>query len=308
MSDTETIIRATHGSQERPLIIGDYQIPCFVLEDGRRVLLQSGLITALDISKGGDGRRSGHRLERFATQQKLADFIPPELIERINHPIKFRMLTSRIGFGYEATVLTDLVKAVLKARDVGKLMKQQTHIAARCEELRDALVGVAIIALVDERTGYQIERDRDELQKILAAYIGPELMPWTKRFPDEFYQQMFRLWNWQYTPLSVKRPRHVGKLTAELVYDKLPPGVIEALREKNPANEEGRRRYRHHQFLTSDIGNPHLEKHLAVLITLMKISPTRRAFERNLARAFPPPIVQGTLFDYDEEEEDDAIA
>ena len=51
-----------------------------------------------------------------------------------------------------------------------------------------AYMVVSIIALVDEATGYQYTREKDELQKILKAYIAEELLPWQKRFPDEFFK------------------------------------------------------------------------------------------------------------------------
>ena len=139
-----------------------------------------------------------------------------------------------------------------------------------------AFAKVGIIALIDEATGYQAERvrkDELELQRILAAYISPELMPWAKKFPDEFYEQLFRLRGWQYKPISVRKPRIVGKITSQIVYEKLPPGVLEEMREKNPADEEGRRKRKHHQFLTEDIGHPHLKDHLLQVIMLMRVSP-----------------------------------
>ena len=60
-------------------------------------------------------------------------------------------------------------------------------------------------------------------------------------------------------------------------YEKLPEGVLDKLREKNPVTVEGRRRHKHHQFLTKDIGNPHLEKQVVAVTTLMRAascSPT----------------------------------
>ena len=65
------------------------------------------------------------------------------------------------------------------------------------------------------------------MHRILEAYIAKELLPWTKRFPDEFYRQLFRLRGWQYSPVSVKRPKAVGRIMSELIYEKLPDGVIE---------------------------------------------------------------------------------
>src|SRR5271165_5724398 len=41
---------ATHGSPDRPLRIGAVEIPCFVLADGRRVLVQRHMIGALGMS------------------------------------------------------------------------------------------------------------------------------------------------------------------------------------------------------------------------------------------------------------------
>jgi hypothetical protein len=162
---------------------------------------------------------------------------------------------------------------------------------------------VGITALVDEATGYQEERDKQELQRILAAYIAKELLPWTKRFPDEFYENLFRLRGWQYRPLSVRRPLLVGKLTAQLVYEKLPPGVLDELRRVNPVDEETRRRkHKHHQFLTDDIGNPHLQKQLVAVTTLMKVSANWREFKRNFARAFPPTDGIQRDFGFEEEE------
>jgi hypothetical protein len=122
---------------------------------------------------------------------------------------------------------------------------------------------------------------------ILAAYIAPELLPWTKRFPDDFYKEMFRLMGWQYNPMIMKRPKHVGNLTNQWIYEKLPPGVLDELRRKNPKNEKGRRSHCHHQFLTDDIGNPHLEKQLAVVLSLMRASVNKQEFLRLFRRVFP---------------------
>jgi hypothetical protein len=47
------ILRATHGSPDHPLRIGDIEIPCYVLEDGTRVLSQRGLQTGIGMSTGG---------------------------------------------------------------------------------------------------------------------------------------------------------------------------------------------------------------------------------------------------------------
>ncbi|MFC2044876.1 P63C domain-containing protein [Chloroflexota bacterium] len=183
------------------------------------------------------------------------------------------------------------------------LQKTQLPIAHRAEIIMRGLARVGITALIDAATGYEKVRDRDELNRILEAYISKELLPWTKRFPDEFYQQLFRLRGWQYRPVSVKRPKYVGKLTNELVYEKLPTGVLIELRSKNPVTPKGYRKHRHFQFLTDDIGNPHLEKQLVAVTTLMKVSPNWATFYRLFNRAYSP---QGE-FNFKEIEEQNPI-
>lgn len=79
-----------------------------------------------------------------------------------------------------------------------------------------AFAKVGLIAVIDEVTGYQDERDRNELQLILEKYVSQELLPWAKRFPDEFYKQMFRLKGWEY--LGKAKPSYAGKLTNEYIY------------------------------------------------------------------------------------------
>lgn len=306
---SDKILRAICGSEDQPLCIGDIQLPCYVLEDGRRVLVQGGMIRSLDMSPGSSGGSGGDRLAKFANGKILTPYVPPNLASAITHPIKFKTPKGATAYGYEATALADLCDAVLEARKKGVLQMQQKHIAERCEVLVRGFARVGIIALVDEVTGYQTIRARNELHKILESYIAKELLPWTKRFPDEFYKELFRLRGWEYSPVSVKRPVLVGKLTNIVVYKRLPPGVIEELKDKNPT-VNGRRKYKHHQFLTEDIGNPHLEKHLASVTTLMRVSTNWRGFKSLLERAFPittpNPIIPGMeIFLEDSEEEED---
>lgn len=56
---------ATHGAPEKPLHIGEVEIPCYVLADGRRVLVRSAMIAALDM-KPGSFHTGADRLSRFA--------------------------------------------------------------------------------------------------------------------------------------------------------------------------------------------------------------------------------------------------
>lgn len=275
--------KATHTGE---LKIGKVALSCHVLDDERRVLSQRGMLEALGMSRSG-GSAGAHRLGRFAGGKTLNPYVSDELAARTTNPIKFRFLRGGSAYGYEATVLAELCEAVLEAREANALLKQQRHIAKACEILMRGFARVGIVALVDEATGYQKDRDRDALHRILEEYISEELLPWTKRFPDAFYEEMFRLHEWSYSPLSIKRPILVGKLTNQLIYEKLPPGVLEELQRKNPKGEKGYRKHKFHQFLTAGIGNPHLEKQIASVVTLMRVSDSWDDFKNHFKKAFP---------------------
>jgi len=282
-------LKATHGSPDRPLRIGGIEIPCYVLADGRRVLIQNGMLTGLDMSQGTAGRGEGDRLAKFISGKAINPFINKDLYEMIKNPIQFKTPTGSTAYGYEATILADICDAVLEARKSTKLNHQSEHIAARCEILVRGFARVGIIALVDEATGYQEERDREALHTILEGYVSKELLPWAKRFPDEFYKQIFRLRGWTYSPLNPRKgPRFVAQITNKTVYEQLPPGVLDELRRKNPVvYNHGRRKNRLHEFLTNDIGNPHLEKQVAIVTAFMRASPNWKVFEVLFDRSFP---------------------
>jgi hypothetical protein len=114
-----------------------------------------------------------------------------------------------------------------------------------------------------------------------------ELAAWAKRFPDDFYKEIFRLRGWQWNKLSVKRPILVGKLTNDIVYQRLAPGVLTELETKNPKDEKGRRKATHHQWLTEDVGHPALAQHLHAIIGLMRASTSWTQFHDMLDKAFP---------------------
>ena len=92
--------------------------------------------------------------------------------------------------------------------------------------------------------------------EILRKFISKELSKWAKMFPDDFYRELFRLRGWQFTPGSSKRPVHTAKLTIDLVYKRLAPGVLSELQRLTPKDEKGRRRHKLFQRLTEDVGHP----------------------------------------------------
>ena len=272
---------ATHVGK---LQIGDQEIDCAVLEDGTRVINQATLLSAL----GRDRRAKTDKGETVLFAGNLQPYISPDIMRSIADPITYAMPTGGRALGYRAELLPQVCEVYLQARADERLFASQARAAHAAEILVRGLARLGIVALIDEATGYQEVRARDELQRILEAYVQAELRPWMKRFPDEFFKEIYRLQGWEYKPGTSKRTPYVGHLVNKYVYDQLPPGVHEELARLNPRTEQGYRQHKHHQFLTVDTGHPHLDKQITTVTMLMRISRDKQEFEELFERAFPP--------------------
>lgn len=262
--------KATHGSSDNPLKIGDIEIPCYVLEDGTRVLSQRGLLAGLGMSRGSV--TGGDRIASFLESKGVKPFVSEGLMVAIKSPIRFvsGLAGGAVTFGYPATILADICEAVLAARKENALHHQQAHIAAQCEILVRGFARVGIIALVDEATGYQKDRAKDALAQILEAFVAKELQPYVRTFPSDYYEQLFRLRGLPYPPENAKyRPQYFGLLTNDIVYKRLAPGLLAELKKENAKDAK---KGRLHQRLTTDTGHPKLREHLASAVTIMKLS------------------------------------
>jgi hypothetical protein len=271
------------------LKIGNMELPCAVLENRTPVVFYTNVTRILGRGVGGRTKKlalkSGTQLPDFLSSLPLERFVPASLRLALNNPMLVR---SRGGTrkALPATLIPEICEVWLDADKEKALQPSQSHIVKNAEVLIRGFARVGITALVYEATDYEKIKGRDELEKILEAYISKELMPWTRMFPDDFYEYMFKLRGWQYDPLSVKRPRLVGKLTNRLIYEQLPKGVLKDLREKNPVMPKGYRKHKFFQFLTSDIGNPHLANQIIAVTTLMRVATSWSNFERLFDRRF----------------------
>ncbi len=275
------------------LEIGGASIPCAVLSDGRRVLSENGITYAILGERSGASKRlkrasqeAGALTPLFIAPSQLKQFIDNDLLDGPLQPIEYQD-GRRTVIGYDPRILRAVCEIWLRAREAGALQKQQLDKAQRAEILIRALADVGIIALVDEATGFQVERDRDALHQLLSVYLVEERLAWAKRFPDEFYKQVYRLNSWPWPVGKAKTP-YLGHITNDVVYDRLPEGVLLKLRELNPTQDDTkRRRFKHHQFLSKEIGQPDLRDHILQILPIMRISKDWKAFKRHLDIAFP---------------------
>ena len=301
------------AAHEGIITIGKAEIPCAVLEDGTRVLNQAGFLRAIGRArspKAGTGVLSTvDGIPFFLQAEALKSFITDELLES-TRPIFYRPKKAATGtdpqpdidgftryprtasVGYNAELLPQVCEVYLNFRDKSlkehkKIPSRYEHIFDACDILMRGLAHTGIIALVDEATGFQAFRDRRVLQEILDRFLRQELAAWAKRFPDEFYKEMFRLKGWQWKGMRINRPQVVGLYTNDLVYERLAPGILDELRKLNPKDKKGRRKARFQQWLTEDVGHPALAQHMYALIGFMRACSDWKQFYGMVGRAFP---------------------
>ena len=279
--------KATHLGE---LKIGEAVIPCYVLEDGTRVLARIGVLKAIGRkgkAKGGRQYDEEFQTPVFLTAENLKPYISEEL-EGNSKPLIFTFNGVKI-IGHKAEMLPQICEVFIDAKEAKVLRSNQFHIADACKILYRGFAKVGIIALVDEATGYQYDRARKALEEILEKFISKELLRWVKTFPDEFYLHIYRLKGWKMSENANQRTPLLGKITNDLVYERLAPGVLKELQRLTPRNEKGRLKHRYFQRLTDDIGHPKLREHLASEITLMRIFDDGEwdAFYKALTRALP---------------------
>jgi hypothetical protein len=272
--------KATHSGS---LELGGVSLACFVLDDGRRVVSGRGLTAAIGMKGRGQGvtRISDHKLIKHYENDKLS--------VAIESPIKFVGKSPKgdsvPSDGYEATVLQEICEAILTARDLGLVTtKQEARYVAQADVLMRGFARVGIIALIDEATGYQRDRAKDALARILEAYVAKELQPWVKTFPVDYYEQMCRLRGLPFPLVSGSYPQYFGTLTNNIIYDRLAPGLRKELKQQAAKAEK---KGKLHQHLTADIGHPKLREHLASVVTVMKLSGNYEDFSNKLDAVHP---------------------
>jgi hypothetical protein len=291
---SKDIPKATHGSPDHPLRIGALEIPCYVLDNGKRVITQSGVLLALKMSPGTATKGGGDRITNFVNTKSINPFASNALLEMIKEPIKFRA-QSGMAYGYDAIILPELCEAVLKARSSEKgINYQQEDIAARAEMLLMAFAKVGIIALVDEATGFQYDRPRRDLEEQLKQFLSESLRQWVRTFPADYFKHLCRLRGVELRA-DMKLPQYFGKLTNNLIYRRIAPGLLKKLKERRL--ERGSPGNKLTQWLSEDIGVRAVLVHLGTVVGLMKINNNYEVFQRQLDQVAPIYPETPGLFD-----------
>lgn len=251
------------------LSIGKTEIPCAVLNNRKRVVVQREVVGLLTGNiKGG--------LERYLNADNLRPYLPIKFqgktMEQIAIIFKHK---NKVAHGFEGEDLIDICSMYLNARKADALYDSQLHLAEKAEIIISAFAKLGITAAIDEVTGFS--KEKDEYQNLLKKYIAEELQPWIKTFGDDYYREIYRLKNWNFDRYLIEGKNHpweVARITNRIIYEKLPDGVLEELKKKSPVNEKGYRKNRYFRFLTPHTGYVHLLKHLGYIQAILEKFPS----------------------------------
>lgn len=105
---------------EGELDLNGLKIPCYVLEDGRRVLSTTGMQNVLGLDDPND--RSGTKLLKILSSKAISDCIPNGYLSVKDKSFPCFKGNKKI-MAYEATILPDICEIMLNARDCASSKK-----------------------------------------------------------------------------------------------------------------------------------------------------------------------------------------
>lgn len=255
------------------LSLGGVEVDCYVTDDGERLIAGRGMqeiLKLVDEDLPQSGQKPGSRLTRLLSNKVLNPLIYKDKRQDHFDPKK-RRYQGKIIAGFNAEMLIDICEGMLEARAQGVLKTaRQSIIAAQCELIMRGLAKTGIVALIDEATGYQNLRPADGLRTYFDQVLRKDLAVWFKRFPDEFYENIYKLKGWEWPGMGKNRFSVVGKYTNDLVYGRIVPGLQDELEKLNPKNDKGYREHKHHQWLNDDAGDKLFSAQMFTILALQR--------------------------------------
>lgn len=254
------------------LTLGGIEVDCYVTEDGERLIAGRGMQDVLKLIDDDVPRaqKAGSRMTRLLNNKVLKPLIYKDKSPDHFEPKKRKFKGKSIA-GFNAEMLVDICEGMLDARNQGKLKTaRQSIIAAQAEAILRGLAKTGIVALIDEATGYQSLRPADGLRTYFDIVLAKDLAVWVKRFPDEYYENIYKLKGWEWPGMGKNRYSVVGIYTNDLIYGRIIPGLTEELSRRNPRQENGNRAHKHHQLLNDDAGDKLFSAQMFTILALQR--------------------------------------
>ncbi len=247
--------------------IFDGALDCYVLDDDRRVVSQAGVVRLLTekpgesvaVERGNLGRYLGRLPSRYAAlaTRPTVEFSPPG---------------GGVAKGVDATTIVDILRAYDEADDTGSLLPSQRHLARNARRVLRALAGVGIVALIDEATGFQAQREAAALSFTYRAILLDSACGWDLMWPAEFVHAICRLHGVEW--IGGVHPQWLTSTYEKLYEEILGKEVCAELKTRNPRPKYGTN---HHQWLTPEAREV-VRKQIPILIAIAEQCANKEEF------------------------------
>jgi len=258
----------------------DGLVDCYVLEDGRRVVSQRGILRALQNAEDEFEAGSTY-IGRYLAK------LPSEYKGLASSPtIKFQPPRGAPAIGRPAEWVVDFFQAYVDAHFEGKLHPSQEPLARNAARILRTLGKVGLSALIDEATGYELVREQGALAKLFDRLLRPAPAPWERMFQHSLIVALCKLdrVDWE----GGRHPRHLAS-TQKRIYDMLvSPEVGAELRRRNPQPHHGSN---HHQILTDD-AKENFRQQLAIVEVIANQSHSKADFWARMERQYGSGLLQ----------------
>ncbi|HHZ8502577.1 TPA: P63C domain-containing protein [Morganella morganii] len=253
---------------------------CYILNDDNKtpVVTKTGLAELLGL---GSHARD---VDQVLNAQYMSNFRDLELLEKMKNPFKFQFTsksnTVHQAYGYNISVIVDIGKALIDARDSGALPPTRLSAANSAQKIINASAKSGITDVAYALAGFQ-----PEAQAIIdsfKAFVREEARQYEKEFPDELYEAWYRIY--QLNKPERGRPFLFSKLTNEQIYIPLARsnGKILDIAKKNK-EEHGKRGDKIHQFL-AEVGVKALKQQIGKVLAVTELFSGKKEYEAALAK------------------------
>jgi hypothetical protein len=261
----------------------DIDAECYVLNDEFKtpVVTKTGLAQLLQIGA------LARDIDRLMSAPFMNDMRDPELESKLENPLKFqleaRSNNSTIAHGFDISVVIDIAKLLVKARDKGVLPASRSSAADAAQRLMNASAKSGIRGVAYAVSGY--EPAAQAVIEAFKMYVREEARAWEKEFPDELYYEWYRLYELK-KPEKGGHPGNFRWFTERHIYETLArsEGKILDIAKEN-REENGKRGDKIHMFL-SDIGVKALRRHIGKIIGMASMCETKDQYEKALEKVF----------------------
>lgn len=255
--------------------LGDREVMCAVLEDGRRGYVQHSLRQAI-------GMTTNIRVPAFAA---FCGEIAPSALKFMGKSgscFEVTMPQGGIGIWVEAGILTEIAAGVVEAQLDGKLRANRQHLVKPCMQIVKALGALGEVALIDEVTGYQYHRAPDALQDLLSRLIRQKYKDWELRFHPDYYGALCKLFKFSYGGKHRSLPPIIGQITMRMVYETtFPPEILIEVKKRKKSEKL-------HQWLEAE-GEKLIDDKIKAVTWIAKSSVDYRDFEAKCSNILTRP-------------------